>query len=111
MCIRDSREDDPTVNEDEFFYSQWITLGCGFSLMFLALIKFHGMDFIRWIKKKITKKGKSQTDNVENDNDQASESREWSDDYDPVLGESNVENGDVNTGFEKREPPKKVKKA
>lgn len=44
------KEEEPTINEGEFFYSQWITLGCGFSLMFLALLKFHAKDFYEWIE-------------------------------------------------------------
>ena len=55
------------INDQEFFYSQYITLGCGFSLMFLALLKFHAKDFYEWVVAKIKKKGSKTVDNVENE--------------------------------------------
>jgi len=57
------REEAIPVNDQEFFYSQYITLGCGFSLMFLALVKFHAEDLYKWLKLKFEKKGKNSPEN------------------------------------------------
>jgi len=107
------REEPIPVNNEEFFYSQYITLGCGFTLMFLALIKFHGMDFVNWIKKKVAKKSKSQADHQELESNENGESLDRSqDDYDAVPNGSIVADDNAeNTGFGGKEQVKKVKKA
>ena len=48
-------------NESELLYSQIITIGCGFGLMFLAFCFFEGRNLFRWIRKKLRNcRGKSQ---------------------------------------------------
>ena len=53
--------DPPEPNEHEFFYSQYITLACGFSLMFVAFCKFEGIHLYEWIMSKLTRKSKAAT--------------------------------------------------
>ena len=44
------REIPKPLNPDEFFYSQYITLLCGFTLMGIALVAFEGKTFLNFVK-------------------------------------------------------------
>jgi len=65
----------PEPNPHEFFYSQYITLACGFSLMFIAFCKFEGMNLFSWIKGKLSRKSsKSSTHEHDQFGDQSNDS-------------------------------------
>ena len=88
------------LNPDEFFYSQYITLACGFTLMGIALVAFEGKTFMNFVLRKIKKKSNTQQEHIQIENQDSDNSLGSNDDFGDGMGGSIVaDDNPENTGF------------